>query len=141
MKIRYLLTAAAILICLAAAAGCVGVSSDQNDSIIGTYEYSADIKYLENQGDKLYTLYYRFFPGGDGMQYWASPDDRDVHLFPLKWNAAGAGLYKISMTNPDGTAYQETLKLEDGLLTIITDKLHLGYYSRTADITARELLP
>ena len=141
MKIRYLLTAVAILLCITAAAGCTGTSSGQTNQIVGTYEYSADIKYLGDQGDKLYTLYYRFFPEGEGRQYWVSPDDGDVHILPIKWDTAGAGLYKVSMTNPDGAIYQETLKLEDGLLTSITDKRYRGYYSRTADVTARDLLP
>lgn len=130
MKRGYLiLSAAAILLLVIAAAGCVEETPAQSSPIVGSFTGTSDLPYLGNQPGELYTLYYEFWDNGRGMQAWISERNKDMHLLPLTWKEVTSGLYMLTVINPDGTIYQETVRLDEDYL-IPSSYGYAGVYVR-----------
>ncbi|HJJ28077.1 MAG TPA: hypothetical protein O0X70_01645 [Methanocorpusculum sp.] len=117
-------------------AGCINMPEyDITDPIIGTYKYSQDIPYLNEEGGKLCTLYYVFDMGGEGSQYWITTDGSETKVLKTAWTNAGENLYIVKTILPSGTIYGENLYLTGNVLKPEVSMRSNGAYVKMAGIS------
>ena len=121
-----LCTVLIVCVCILSA-GCTNTGTTaETDPLIGTFHYSENVQFLGDQGSDRYSLYYVFEKGGTGSQVWIPVNAEGTVKLPLTWKNTGNGHYLITVTDPDGTLFEEELVLENDRISSVTDTANDG---------------